>query len=109
MDFVSELICIYNNKQVAGRPSPNELCNTLAVDQAKKIDFIQLAKLFWNKTVVKAQRGQITLQIKNKKYEFDIWDKDLTLKLQGRKVTVRYDENHLENVHILRTAFIFKP
>lgn len=99
-DFIVGLLCIYNDKKIGGRPSPNEKYKILATDKAIPLDKINIPKLFWKKTEVTVKRGQITLQRNNFQYEYDIWDKSLTLSLQGKKVIVRYDENYHGSVFI---------
>lgn len=99
-DFVVGLLCIYNDKKISGRQSPNEKYNSLSVDKAIPLDFINIPKLFWRRTEVTVKRGQVTLQRNNVVYEYDVWDKALSVSLQGKKVIVRYDENYHGSVFI---------
>ena len=99
-DFTVALLCIYNATSVGKRPSPNEKYNALAVDKATKLDMVNVPLLFWKRTEATVKRGQITLQRNNYKFEYDIWDKSLSLSLQSKKVSVRYDENHHGSVFI---------
>lgn len=99
-DFVVGLLCIYNAKRMGGRPSPNEKYNSLSIDQAIPLDKINIPKLFWYKTEATVKRGQVTLRRNNVVYEYDIWDKKLTIELQGQKVIVRYKEDYHGSVFI---------
>lgn len=99
-DYIVSLLCMYNAKKIAGRPSPNEKYNALAVDKAIKTDETNIPKIFWEKTVVTVKRGQITIQDDNMKYEYSLNDKHLYLSLQGLQVIVRYHKDHKGSVFI---------
>lgn len=80
--------------------TPNTLYKASPKPHVKPVTSVDIALLFWKKTAIKVSRGMILLTYRKVEYHFEIYDYDLKLKYQGKKLTVRYEESDLSSIHL---------
>ncbi|TRX39071.1 Mu transposase C-terminal domain-containing protein [Flavobacterium restrictum] len=90
------MITKYNERAKTAQKSPLEVYRTLPKPNAKELDSVRTALLFWKRTKVTVRRGMVKIIIKETPHFYEVYENHLKAELQGKEVYVRYDENDLE-------------
>jgi hypothetical protein len=100
-DMVSRIVTMiakHNERKFEKRLSPNEVYKTLPKPNIKELDLLKTSLMFWKKTSCTVKRGMIKITIQKLDYFFEIYENNLKMKLQNKKVIIRYDENDLDRI-----------
>ena len=94
---IAKMIAKYNERSSDKKQSPNEVYK-MAQPNAKELDAFGVALLFWKKTSYTVKRGMVKITVRKQEYNFEVYNHKNKMQLQGKKVTVRYDEHDLDSV-----------
>lgn len=97
-DRIGIMIAKYNERELSKTQSPNEKYKTLPKPNMVEMDATKTALMFWNKTTYTVKRGMVKITVRKVEHSYEIYNHDLKMYLQNKKVTVRYDENDLDRV-----------
>lgn len=97
-DRAIAMIITYNQREKSNRKAPKEVYNSLPKPNAKELDSVRTALLFWKRTKVTAGKQQIRIIVNKQEHFYEIYDHKHSAELQGKQVYVRYDETDLERI-----------
>jgi transposase InsO family protein len=97
-DRIGLMIAKYNERELSKTQSPNEKYKSLPKPNMVEMDATKTALMFWNKTTYTVKRGMVKITVRKVEHSYEIYNHDLKMYLQNKKVLVRYDENELDRV-----------
>ncbi|MGJ1363449.1 DDE-type integrase/transposase/recombinase [Sphingobacterium spiritivorum] len=95
---IVRMVAKYNERERSNRQSPNEVYKNLPKPNIKEMDSFRTALMFWSKTMCTVRRSMVKITVNKIQYAYEIYDNDHKAQLQGKKITVRYDEKDLDTV-----------
>ena len=93
---IATMVVKYNERSIGGRKAPNEICKTIPMPNAVRMDSVRTALMFWHKTSNTVKRGMVKIKVNKIQHTYEIKSNEIKLELQGKKVAVRYNENDLD-------------
>ncbi|MBP0904172.1 DDE-type integrase/transposase/recombinase [Mariniflexile gromovii] len=93
---IATMIAKYNERNISGRKSPNQISNDMPKPNAIPMDSVKTALMFWSKTSHTVKRGMVKIKVNKIQHTYEIACNDTKLKLQNKKVAVRYNEKDLD-------------
>nr|NQU93975.1 transposase [Bacteroidota bacterium] len=97
---IAELIANFNETPDSKGMSPNERFKNSEKPNAFKLEPHQTAMMFWKNTTVKICSQEIKIEVRKHKYTYDFSFHSETLKYNGTKVRVYYDEADFSGIHV---------
>ena len=97
---IISMVARYNATERPTIPVPNETYKTLPKPHTTKVDDVIFSRLFWTETEHTVRRGMVKFKINYDYQNFEIYEHDLKLRLQGQKVRVRYNPENLEEIFL---------
>lgn len=97
-DKVIEMIIKYNSRVKPNRKAPKEVYKLLPKPNAKELDSLRTALLFWTRTKATIRNSMVKIVVKEQEHFFRVKDHEISTRLFGKQVFVRYDEKDLDSV-----------
>ena len=93
---IATMIAKYNERNISGRKSPNQISSDMPKPNAIPMDSVKTALMFWSKTSHTVKRGMVKIKVNKIQHTYEIACNETKLKLQNKKVAVRYNEKDLD-------------
>ncbi len=90
------MVAKHNERKTTKKQSPNEIYKKLPKPNVKELDALKTSLMFWKKTTHTVKRGMVKITVRKTDYSYEIHHHDLKMRLQNKKVIIRYDENDLD-------------
>lgn len=98
--LTGELIEKYNGLSINGRQSPREKFDKSSLENIKEFTRANIIELFWKVKTLKVSNSMIQFLLRKNRYTYTIENRHLINKLNGKIVTVRYNESDLSTIAI---------
>lgn len=103
-DRVITMILTYNQREKPNRKAPKWVYNALPKPNAKELDSVRTALLFWKRTKATVRKSMIKIVVDKVENYYEVQNHKMSTELQGKQVFVRYDETDLERIMLFDLA-----
>lgn len=103
-DRVITMIVTYNQREKPNRKAPKWVYNALPKPNAKELDSVRTALLFWKRTKATVRKSMIKIVVDKVEHYYEVQNHKMSTELQGKQVFVRYDETDLERIMLFDLA-----
>lgn len=97
-DRIIELLLTYNGRAKQERKAPKEVYKTLPKPNAKELDTLKTALLFWKRTKATVRKDMVKIVVNKVEHFYEVKSHKIGAELQGKQVYVRYNEHDLEQI-----------
>ena len=97
-DRVIAMIVTYNQREKANKQAPKVVYNLLPKPNAKELDSVRTALLFWKRTKATIRKSMIKIVVNKVEHFYEVKNHKISTELQDKQVFVRYDETDLERI-----------
>lgn len=97
-DRVITMVLTYNQREKANRKAPKVVYNSLPKPNAKELDSVRTALLFWKRTKATVRKSMVKIVVDKTEHFYEIKKHKTSTELQGKQVYVRYDEIDLDRI-----------
>lgn len=97
-DRVIAMIVTYNQREKANNKAPKVIYDLLPKPNARVLDSVRTALLFWKRTKATVRKSMIKITVNKIEHFYEVKSHKISTQLQDKQVFVRYDEYDLEQI-----------